>query len=279
MADDQETKAAEAARTAEAEQAAALVEQETQKWRDYIATKDQKIRDYFAVQYAPLVKYVAGKVAVAMPHSVEYDDLVGFGTFGLLDAIEKFDPDKKVKFKTYAVTRIRGAIFDGLRSIDMVPRSIRQKAREIEGIIGELESHLGRTASDSEIAAAMGISESEYTKTLMKISATSVISINDVWYAGDDSDRVSVGDTIESPASLNPDVQVEREEIRQIIIQAIKELPDKEKKVLVLYYYEDQTLKEIGKILDVTESRVSQLHTRAILRLRGRLTNARKGII
>jgi len=214
-----------------------------------------------------------------MPHNVEFDDLVGFGTFGLLDAIEKFDPEKNVKFKTYAVTRIRGAIFDELRSIDWVPRSVRQKTKELEETIGSLEAQLGRTATDQEIAQALGMTEDEFLKTMMRISGTSILSLNDVWFSGDENDKVSIGESIEAPSSLNPDIIVEKDEIRRIIIEAINELPDKEKKVLVLYYYEDLTLKEIGQVLEVTESRVSQLHTKAILRLRAKLTNIRKGIM
>ncbi len=258
-----------------------LLEQKTEEelWVEYQKTRDPAIREFFIKQYAPLIKYVAGKVAVGMPSNVEFDDLVGFGVFGLLDAIDKFDPDKNVKFKTYAVTRIRGSIFDELRSIDWVPRSVRQKTREIEDAIVRLEAKLGRTASDTEIAGAMGISEGEFQQTLYKISGTSIMSLNDVWYSGDDSERISIGDSIESPSSLNPDVIVEREEIKRVIVESINELPEKEKMVLVLYYYEDLTLKEIGQVLNVTESRVSQLHTKANLRLRAKLTNIRKGIL
>ncbi|GHV42067.1 RNA polymerase sigma factor WhiG [Spirochaetia bacterium] len=257
------------------------LEQKTEEalWQQYRINRDPKIREAFIKQYAPLVKYVAGKVAVGMPHNVEFDDLVGFGVFGLLDAIDKFDPDKNVKFKTYAVTRIRGAIFDELRSIDWVPRSVRQKTREVEEAIGSLEAQLGRTATDQEIASSMGMNEDEFLKTMMKISGTSVLSLNDVWFSGDENDKVSIGDSIESPSSLNPDVIVEKDEIRRVIVEAINDLPDKEKKILVLYYYEDLTLKEIGQVLEVTESRVSQLHTKAILRLRSKLTNIRKGIV
>ena len=196
-----------------------------------------------------------------------------------MDAIDKFDPDKNVKFKTYAVTRIRGSIFDELRSMDWVPRSVRQKTREIEDAVSRLESRLGRTASDSEVAGSLGVSEDEFHQTLFKISGTSIMSLNDVWYSGDDSERISIGDSIESPSSMNPDVIVEKEEIKRVIVEAINELPEKEKMVLVLYYYEDLTLKEIGQVLNVTESRVSQLHTKANLRLRAKLTNIRKGIL
>lgn len=257
-----------------------LLQERTEEdlWAQYKKTRDPAIREAFIRQYAPLVKYVAGKVAIGMPHTVEFDDLVGFGVFGLLDAIDKFDPDKHVKFKTYAVTRIRGAIFDELRSIDWVPRSVRQKTKEIEEAILHLESTLGRTASDQEIAKSLGLSEGDFQQVMLKISATSVLSLNDVWYSGDDSDKISIGESIESPQSLNPDSIVEKDEVKRVIMQTIGELPDKEKKVLVLYYYEDLTLKEIGQVLEVTESRVSQLHTKAILRLRAKLTNLRKGI-
>lgn len=252
---------------------------EEKLWQEYKKTNDPVLRDKFIRQYMPLVKYVAGKISTGMPDSVEFDDLVGFGQFGLLDAINKFDPDKNVKFKTYAVTRIRGAIFDELRELDWVPRSVRQKSREIEDTIVELEAKLGRAASDAEIASAMGVTESEYQNTLMKVSGTSILSLNDVWYSGDDSDHLSIGDSIEAPNSLNPDVIVEREEIRKVIIQAINELPKNEKMVIVLYYHEDLTFKEIGQVLNVSESRISQLHTKANLHLRAKLTNIKKGIM
>ena len=253
-------------------------EEEIELWHKYKKTKAVAIRDRIIRQYMPLVKWVAGRVSTGMPESVEFDDLVGFGQFGLLDAIDKFDVDKGVKFKTYATTRIRGAIFDELRELDWVPRSVRQKSREIEDTIVDLEAKLGRTASDSEIAKAMNITEEEYQAVVMKVSGTSVLSLNDVWYSGDDSEHVSIGDSIEAPSSLNPDVIVEREEIRRIIIQAINELPKNEKLVIVLYYHEDLSFKEIGQVLNVSESRISQLHSKANLRLRAKLTSVRKGI-
>ncbi|TVR32216.1 MAG: RNA polymerase sigma factor WhiG [Spirochaetaceae bacterium] len=252
---------------------------EEELWQLYRDTRNPDIREILVKQYAPLVKYVAGKVAVGMPHNVEFDDLVGYGVFGLFDAIEKFDPDKHVKFKTYAVTRIRGAIFDELRSIDWVPRSVRQKTREIEESVRRLEASLGRAATDEEVARDLGITTKELEKLMIKISGTSILSLNDVWYTGDDNDKVSIADSIESPQSLNPDVIVEKDEIKRVIVEAIQELPEKEKTVLVLYYYEDLTLKEIGQVLEVTESRVSQLHTKAIMRLRAKLTNIKKGIM
>jgi RNA polymerase sigma factor FliA len=253
--------------------------EEDNLWDEFKKTKSPALRDKFIRQYMPLVKYVAGKVAVGMPNSVEYDDLVGFGQFGLLDAINKYDTSKNVKFKTYAVTRIRGSIFDELRKIDWVPRSVRQKSREIEDAVVTLESRLGRTATDSEIASSLNMSESEYHRTVMKVSGTSILSLNDVWYTGDDNDNMSIGNNIESPTSLNPDVIAEREEIRKVIAKAISELPEKEKMVIVLYYHEDLTFKEIGEVLEVSESRISQLNAKANERLKSKLTNLRKGIM
>jgi RNA polymerase sigma factor for flagellar operon FliA len=252
---------------------------EEELWKVYKHMKDPKIRDFFIKQYAPLVKYVAGKIAIGMPQNVEFDDLVGFGVFGLFDAIEKFDPDKHVKFKTYAVTRIRGAIFDELRAIDWVPRSVRQKTREVEETVRLLEAQLGRVATDEEIAKAMNMNIADFQDLILKISSTSILSLNDVWNSGDESDKITIVDSIESPSSLNPDTIVEKEEVKRVIVEAINELPEKEKKVLVLYYYEDLTLKEIGEVLGVTESRVSQLHTKAVLRLRTKLTSLKKGIV
>ena len=255
------------------------LQEEDDLWEEFKKTKSPSIREKFIRQYMPLVKYVAGKVAVGMPSNVEFDDLVGYGQFGLLDAINKYDTSKNVKFKTYAVTRIRGAIFDELRQIDWVPRSVRQKSREIEDAIASLESRLGRTASNAEIAESLNMTEENYNRSVMKVSGTSILSLNDVWYAGDDNDNMSIGNNIEAPSSLNPDIMAEREAVKKVIAEAINELPEKEKMVIVLYYHEDLTFKEIGEVLKVSESRISQLHTKANLRLRAKLTNLRKGIL
>ncbi|HOK03055.1 MAG TPA: RNA polymerase sigma factor WhiG [Spirochaetota bacterium] len=252
---------------------------EDKLWERYSKSNEQSIRDYFVLKYAPLVKYVAGKISMGMPQSIEFEDLVSYGIFGLLDAINKFDPSRGIKFKTYAMTRIRGAIFDELRSIDWIPRSIRQKAKQIEQVIAELENKLGRTVEDEEIAKELGITNEEFQNLLNKLSGTSMLSLNDVWYLGDDNDELSILETLEAPENMNPDILLEKEEIKEYIIDAIKKLPDKEKKVIVLYYYEDLTLKEIGEVLDVTESRVSQLHTKAIMRLRGRLGRIKSNIV
>ena len=251
---------------------------EDELWVKYKKNADPKIREHFILKYAPLVKYVAGKLAGAMPTNVEFDDLVGYGVFGLLDAIEKYDLDKNVKFNTYAVNRIRGAIFDELRSIDWVPRSIRQKSREIEETIADLEAKLGRSAANEEIAAAMGLGIEEYNALLLKVSSTSVVSLTDLRFSNDDAEEFSVGDIIEAPSSLNPDVIVEREDIKRIIVDAIKELPEREKKVLIMYYYEAMTLREIGEVSHVTETSVSQIHTSANITLRAKLSSVAKGI-
>jgi RNA polymerase sigma factor for flagellar operon FliA len=252
---------------------------EEKLWEQFIKKTEQDLRDYFVIKYSPLVKYVAGKISMGMPQSIEFDDLVSYGIFGLIDAINKFDPDRGIKFKTYAMTRIRGAIFDELRSIDWIPRSIRQKAKQIEQVISDLENKLGRTVEDEEIAKELGIAIEEFQAILSKLSGTSMLSLNDIWYLGDDSDELSILETLEAPENMNPDILIEKQEIRDYIIDAIKKLPDKEKKVIVLYYYEDLTLKEIGEVLEVTESRVSQLHTKAIMRLRGRLGRIKSNIV
>jgi len=260
------------------EEKALMEMSEEELWLKYKETKDQSIREFLIKKYAPLVKYVAGKVAMGKPGNIEYEDLVGFGIFGLIDAIEKFDPNKNVKFKTYAVTRIRGSIYDELRSIDWVPRSIRQKAKEIEQAIQKIENKTGKIATDQEIADELNIDIREFYSIMTKISCTSLLSLSDTYLPGEDSDKLSIMDTIESPSKLNPEVTVERDAVKDLIVKAINELPDKEKKVLVLYYYEDLTLKEIGEVLDVTESRVSQLHTKAIIRLKAKLAEIKEGI-
>lgn len=252
---------------------------EEELWIQYGVSHDQKLRNYFIEKYAPLVKYVAGRVAMNVPSSVEFFDLVSYGVLGLIDAIDKFDPAREIKFKTYAVTRIRGAIFDQLRAIDWLPRSVRQKAKEIERTIADLEARLGRGANDEEIAEAMGLSVPDFHNLLLRVSGNSLVSMDENWYMNDGSDNapMSIEDTLESSDTYNPDVAAEKEEIKKMIARALMELPDREKKVLILYYYEGLTLKEIGSILSVTESRVSQLHTKAIIMLRARLSKIKDG--
>jgi RNA polymerase sigma factor for flagellar operon FliA len=253
-------------------------EDEHKLWLEYKKSKSPAIRERIITQYHPLVKYVAGRMAVNMPSNVEFEDLVCYGVFGLMDAIERFDPDRNTRFKTYAVTRIKGAIFDELRSIDHVSRLVRQRGRDLSNATQVLEANLGRKASGKEIAQAMGITMDEYHSLVLKISGSTILSLDDVWYTNDDNDKISILESIEAPSSLQPDVMTENSEVKRIVIDVIHELPEKEKKVLILYYYENLTLREIGKVLDVTESRVSQLHTRAISLLRSKLLHARKGI-
>ncbi len=254
---------------------------EEELWQQYAESHEQKIRNYFIEKYAPLVKYVAGRVAITVPNSVEFNDLVSYGILGLIDAIDKFDPKREIKFKTYAVTRIRGSIFDELRAIDWLPRSVRQKAKEIERTIADLEAKLGRSSKDEEIAEALGVSVQEFHTLLLRVSGNALISMDESWYINDGGDNapMSIEDTLESSDSYNPDVVAEKDEIKKLIARALMDLPDREKQVLILYYYEGLTLKEIGNILTVTESRVSQLHTKAIMRLRGKLEKIKDGFI
>ncbi|MGL4367384.1 MAG: RNA polymerase sigma factor WhiG [Brevinemataceae bacterium] len=253
---------------------------EEEIWKQYSDTKDRIIRNYFIEKYAPLVKYVAGRVMVNIPSSVDFQDLVSFGVIGLIDAIDKFDLNRDIKFKTYAVTRIRGAIFDELRNLDWLPRSVRQKAKEIERTIAQLELKLGRSAKDHEIAQAMGVSIEEFHQLLLRVGTNALISIDDNWssHDGNDNSPMTLKETLENKSALSPNTLAEHTELKKMIAQAIADLPDREKQVLILYYYEELTLKEIGSILSVTESRVSQLHTKAIMRLRGKLNQIKQGL-
>lgn len=252
---------------------------EEELWAQYTDTKDRSIRNYFIEKYAPLVKYVAGRVMVNITSSVDFQDLVSFGVIGLIDAIDKFDLNRDIKFKTYAVTRIRGSIFDELRNLDWLPRSVRQKAKDIERAISQLESKLGRAAKDHEIAEAMGISIEDFHQLLLRVGTNALISIDENWFVNDGNDNspISIEETLESTSAISPNTLAERTELKKMIAQAIADLPEREKQVLILYYYEELTLKEIGSILAVTESRVSQLHTKAIMRLRGRLDQIKQG--
>ena len=189
-------------------------------------------------------------------------------TFGLLDAIEKYDPSKGTKFKTYGITRIRGQIYDELRTLDWVPRSVRQKYKLIENIKKQFVEKNNRHMTNEEIAEKTGFNSSEIDRINNMANDSSVGSLDEVWHIGSDDDKISILETIQAPKSLGPYVSVEKEEIRQTVANEIRRLPEKEQKVLILYYYEDLTLKEIGAVLDVTESRVSQLHTKAIQHIR-----------
>jgi RNA polymerase sigma factor FliA len=241
-------------------------------WVEYRRTKDKQLRDRLILTYAPLVKYVAGRLGSGLPAHVDDDDLVSYGLLGLIGAIERFDPDREIKFETYALGRIKGAIIDELRSLDWVPRSVRARAREIERAIAELESKLGRAPTDEEISAKLGVSEEDFAEDLMEISRTSIAALDELWTVSAGGDQVALIDTIEDPAGPSPTTALDATELREAMADAIARLPEREKLVVTLYYYEELTLREIGEVLGVTESRVSQLHTKAILRLKARLS-------
>ena len=240
-------------------------------WLEYRRNRDQKLRDRLILTYAPLVKYVAGRLGSGLPAHVDDDDLVSYGLLGLIGAIERYDPDRDVKFETYAIARIKGAIIDELRSLDWVPRSVRSRAREIERAIGELEAKLGRGPTDEEISAKIGITTGELEDSLTEISRTSIAALDELWTISGAGDQIALIDTIEDTAGPSPTAALDETELREAIADAIARLPEREKLVVTLYYYEELTLREIGEVLGVTESRVSQLHTKAILRLKARL--------
>lgn len=246
-------------------------------WQRYKSAPDRNLRDRLILTYAPLVKYVAGRLGAGLPAHVDESDLVSYGLLGLIDAIERFDPGREIKFETYAIARIRGAIIDELRSMDWVPRSVRARARQIERAIAALEASLHRPPTDEEIAAKVGMSETELDDALLEISRSSIAALDEVWSSPTGSgDAVSLVDSLEDPTALAPGGELEATEVKEMIGEAIAGLPEREKLVITLYYYEELTLREIGEVLGVTESRVSQLHTKAILRLKARLAGAEK---
>lgn len=250
---------------------------EASLWQEYLALKSPASREKIILRYAPLVKYVAGRVAIGLPANVEFDDLVSYGIFGLMDAIEKYDPSRGIKFETYAIARIRGSILDGLRSNDWVPRSVRQKARRLERVCAELENTLGRSATDQEISDALEVSISDFYDMLTEVSFTTLSSLDQLWLVNSsEDDSVRVLDLIRNDDSEDPLHYVEIEEVKTTLTEAIDCLPERERMVIALYYYEGLTLKEIGEIMEISESRVSQIHTKAIFRLRGRLSRWHK---
>jgi RNA polymerase sigma factor for flagellar operon FliA len=241
-------------------------------WTSYKVDGAREQRDQLILHYSPLVKYVAGRVAVGLPQNVDQSDLVSYGIFGLIDAIEKFDLGRGYKFETYAIARIKGAILDELRSIDWVPRSVRAKARALEKAYAKLESELHRTPNDAELASELGFTEDQLQTTLSQISFVGLVALDEMLSVGGDrGENVSLGDTVADNTD-GPVAAYEVEEMRQILAEAINRMPEREKIVLTLYYYEGLTLAEIGQVLGVTESRVCQIHTKAILQLRSRIT-------
>lgn len=238
-------------------------------WEDYIKSKSPEFREKLILEYAPLVKVVAGRLSMYLGYSVEYDDLVSYGVFGLIDAIDKFDIGKEVKFETYASLRIRGAILDQIRKMDWIPRTIRQRQKQIDMAIKELERRNGRTATDAEIAAHIGISDDEFLEWQNQVNSDSIISLNEYMEQGNDipSERGS-GAGFDAPEKV-----LEKSELKKMLAEALELLTDKERKVILLYYYEELTLKEISHILNVSESRISQLHTRALQKMKTKMGN------
>jgi RNA polymerase sigma factor for flagellar operon FliA len=241
-------------------------------WQEYKDGNTSDARERLILHYSPLVKFVAGRVAAGLPQNIEQSDLVSYGIFGLIDAIDKFDPSRGYKFETYAISRIKGAIIDELRSIDWVPRSVRAKAREIEAAQTRLEHELGRVPSDEEVAREIDVSVEDFQESLLQISNSTVVALDELWTVSDSSgDQVSLLDTMKDPNAVDPAKELGVSELKDRLAHAISKLPEREKLVIALYYYENLTLREIGEVLGVTESRVSQLHTKAVLRLKSRL--------
>ncbi len=258
------------ARRLEVEAAIALV------WREYKSTGNQQVRERLILHYSPLVKYVAGRVGVGLPPNIEQSDLISYGIFGLIDAIEKFDIERAIKFETYAISRIRGAIIDELRAIDWIPRSVRYKAREVERAYASLEAELHRTPSEAEVAAQMGIKLEDLHQIFSQVSFVNVVALDELLsVGGEKGDKLSLVDTLRDTKAEDPVLAFESEETKYLLAKAINTLPEREKIVVTLYYYEGLTLAEIGQVLGVTESRICQMHTKAVLQLRGKLAEQR----
>ncbi len=241
----------------------------TKLWEDYAKTKSSDIREKIILEYAPLVKLVAGRLSMYLGYNVEYDDLVGYGVFGLIDAIDKYDNMKAVKFETYASLRIRGAILDQIRKMDWIPRTIRQKQKRIDTAMKEIEASKGRAATDEEIAKSLGISDDEYNTWQSQMKITGVVSLDEFMESGSEATAIqSTQHRFDGPEEV-----IEKSEMKEVLSQALELLTEKEKKVILLYYYEDLTLKEISNVLEVSESRISQLHTRALQKLKSKMGN------
>ncbi len=238
-------------------------------WDSYTKSKSPEIREKLILEYAPLVKLVAGRLSMYLGYNVEYDDLVSYGIFGLIDAIDKFDNMKAVKFETYASLRIRGAILDQIRKMDWIPRTIRQKQKKIDAAMKDIEAVTGRAATDEEIAKSLGISDDDYLAWQSQMKITGVVSLNEFMESGSEVPTEQANQhRFESPEEV-----IEKDELKKVLQQALELLTEKEKKVILLYYYEDLTLKEISNVLEVSESRISQLHTRALQKMKAKMGN------
>ena len=232
-------------------------------WEMYQARQTPELREQIILEYAPLVKVVAGRLSMYLGYNVEYDDLVSYGVFGLIDAIDKFDMDKEVKFETYASLRIRGAILDQIRKMDWIPRTVRQKQKKIDEAIKRVEMQTGKTALDEEVARELGLSENELQEWQSQLKVTNVVSLNEFIEQGTEP----VMDARNNSHFIQPEEQIQEIELKEMLQKAMEQLTEKEKKVILLYYYEDLTLKEISRVLEVSESRISQLHTKALSKM------------
>ena len=243
-------------------------------WRRYKSSGDERARERLVVAYSPLVKYVSGRMASGLPAHVDEADLISYGLVGLISAISRFELEREIKFETYAITRIKGAIIDELRSLDWVPRSVRARARAIERANAKLEHKLQRAPTDEEMGVELSMTPQEFQDALLQISNSTVAALDELWTVSDASgDQVSLLDTLQDQGAPDPAAVMDQTDLKDRMADAIARLPEREKLVIALYYYENLTLREIGEVLGVTESRISQLHTKAVLRLRGRLTD------
>ena len=240
-------------------------------WQDYAKSKSADIREKLILEYAPLVKLVAGRLSMYLGYNVEYEDLVSYGIFGLIDAIDKFEYAKAVKFETYASLRIRGAILDQIRKMDWIPRTIRQKQKQIDAAMKEFEITHGRQATDAELAGQLGIQEEEFVEWQSQMKITGLVSLNE--YVEQGSDVAQDLNQRTTSRFEGPEENIEKQELTQVLQEALELLTEKECKVITLYYYEELTLKEISNILEVSESRISQLHTKALQKMRGKMGN------
>ena len=236
-------------------------------WAEYARTKRPDIREKIILEYAPLVKVVAGRLSMYLGYNVEYDDLVGYGIFGLIDAIDKYDFQKDVKFETYASLRIRGSILDQIRKMDWIPRTVRQKQKKLDEAIKQVEMRTGKNATEEEVALEIGISEEELLTWQSQLKITNIVSLNEYVEQGSEP----VMDARGNSHFIQPEEQVQEDELKKVLKDTLELLTEKERRVIELYYYEELTLKEISGVLGVTESRISQLHTKALLKMRKKM--------
>lgn len=238
-------------------------------WKTYKENPSSEIREQIILEYAPLVKVVAGRLSMYLGYNVEYDDLVGYGIFGLIDAIDKFDSEKDVKFETYASLRIRGSILDHIRKMDWIPRTVRQKQKKLDEAVKQIEMRTGKNASEEDIAREIGISDEELSIWQSQLKITNIVSLNEYVEQGSEP----VMDARNNSHFIQPEEKIQENELKEVLKDTLDLLTEKERKVIELYYYEELTLKEISKVLEVSESRISQLHTKALLKMRKKMGN------